>query len=224
MPKEEVSPQKASFNRQVAEATELFKRLDPQPNTPEEVLAAAKQVFGKVHNPTAVVSAVKGIYQVGLQGKDLKATADAGTAGTVGQVAKSAKTAVKEEVEKVIAAEATAEVRRALDTGKGAEDVFGPYARHYGYENTNAFVGAMFDFWETWHGNVQVIARERAEYKWALREVLKAFTPEAKKALKNQMLNDTALSVMLMGQQTGKFPPPETMRGYLQILKEELIA
>ena len=134
----------------------------------------------------------------------------------------SVRKAVKKKVEQVIAEEAMNKLEQALATGKNLEDALGSIAQFYGYENTKSFVIDIFGFWDTWHAHIKKLVAERDLFKWAINELITNLSPEASKILQNQAVKELTISTSVLGHLTGNFPPPETVRGYIKVLKEEM--
>ena len=200
---------------QLKEVKAAFLQLNPAVGDKEQVLKAAKALREAGLTPGAICKVAKEDYKVGISIRMLgKAREKAAP--------KSVEKRVEAEVTKEVVAEATEKIKAVLATGKDLEDQLGRLASYYGFDSTADFVIAMYDFWDTWKDHVGKVVQENSEYRWAIQELVKAFTPEAKKRLRDQAVKDLVVSTVIMGQQTGKFPPPETMRGYIQVLREEL--
>jgi len=80
----------------------------------------------------------------------------------------------------------------------------------------------MYGFWDTWKDHVAPLVTERDQYKWAIRELIAKFTPEARKVLAGQAVKELVISLATMGSLTGHFPPPDVLKEYIQLLRDEI--
>lgn len=187
----------------------------------EERLQVARELAAQGMNKGAVSAAAKQLWGKGFRPQALMQAADAAKAPDV-EAPRKTEAAVEQTVEKEITSEAVTKIREAMATGKGVEDALGPYARLYGYENTTQFLLGMFDFWSTWHEYVGQLVEQNAAYKWAVQELTRKFTPEALRALEDAAIRDVSHSLLVAASQTGNYPSPETLRSYIQVIKEEM--
>jgi len=200
----------------LAECEKLLKEMNiPEGN--KEAAQKAGQELNRQKKPSAAVrQAVQNVTGFSFNFKQLTPLKE-------GEAPASVQRVVKKKVEEVIAAEAMNRLDQALATGKSLEDSLGTIAAEHGYENTEVFVVDIFGFWDTWHAHVEKVVAERDLYKWAINELIEKLDPDAKQILINQAVKDLAMSTSVLGYLTGNFPPPETMRGYIKVLKEEMM-
>lgn len=201
------------WNEQFQAAESGFKDLLPDEPTEEQVLTAADALKKKGINPAAISKKAKELYKVGIRASKLKSSG-------VEKGEKTAEKTVDKIVEKEIAAEAAGRVRTVLTTGKDLEKELGSVARHYGFESTADFILGMFEFWDLWHDKVPELVREREEYRWALREVLRSMAPEVKEKATKEAIYQFAKDTMIASQISGNPIPADEMFKHLQNLKE----
>lgn len=195
---------------------QAFQQLNPDVQDRESVRLALASLAKAGFNRAVLLKVGKDLTGFGFNIKQI-------TVAKEGQPPPSVEKALEQKVVTKIAEEATENLKQVLATGKTLEDALGPYAHFYGYQATSDFVVIIFDFWQTWKDQVKQLVEENHLQAWALREMLEKFTPEARKVLRDQAVRDLFMSVIVMGQQTGRFPPPETMKGYIEALREELM-
>lgn len=205
---------------------DFFSQNVETPISPEQVKKVGQEAMRQHMNSALILTVMKKDYKCGMNMKQLKEGMVEGPEETVVQkptpAPKATEKAVTKVVEEEITREAVSRVRQVLDTGKGIEDAMGPVARLYGFENTNAFVISMFDFWSTWHEHVNKLVEQNAAYKWAIGEIVRKLTPEALKALEDVSIKEITTSVLMAGAATGHYPDPETLRQYITVVKEEM--
>lgn len=63
---------------------------------------------------------------------------------------------------------------------------------------------------------------ENLMLKAAIREVVNKFSPEANRGHRERLVQDFIVSMTTLASLTGVYPPPETMKAYVSMLKEEL--
>jgi len=192
--------------------SELRKTLPEKP-TKEQAQAAAQGLTEKGFNPGAVIKVIKELTGYGFNIQQVRKE-------KAGEPPAAVKKVVETKVTKEIAKEATAHLEQVLSTGKNLEDQLGQLAKFYGYPKTSDFIMEVYSFWDTWRDKVETLVEENKQYRWAIRELLEKFTPEAKKVLRDKAIRDFVMSTVIMGQVTGKFPTPESMREYIELLKE----
>ena len=216
MSKKKASEQASKKDPYLEQVRADFKEINPSKEDREAVWQAFIDLKNKGYKTDVINKVVKQETGTGFSVKKLKQVkgeqAPAGVEKTLERV-----------VTTEIAREAAAELRAVLQTGKSLEDAMGPLARFYGFESTAVFVTEMFTFWDTWHKHIQTVVAERDMFKWAIRELTEKLSPEARKVLKDEAVKEVTMATIVMGQQTGNFPPPETMRGYIKVLKEEMV-
>lgn len=192
-----------------------FLKFNPDQENKEAVRTACQELVKAGHNRAYILKAAKELTGFGFNQQQISPPKE-------GKAAPGVEKGVEKKVTAEIAREATLQLHAVLATGKNLEDALGPIARFYGFGTTADFVLGMFTFWDTWHDHVEALTQDNEQLRWALNEIVTKFTPEARKTLQDQAVKDLVFSTIIMGQQTGKFPPPETMRGYIQVLKEEM--
>jgi len=190
-------------------------QVKPQELTKETVLKAAQQLVKMKFNPGAVIKVVKQQTGLGFSVKQVTATKEKKAPASVIKT-------VERKVAAEIAKEAVAKIDAVLDTGKSLEDALGPIARSYGYETTTQFVLTMYGFWTTWKDHVAPLVTERDQYRWAINELMERMSPEARKVLAGQAVKELVISLATMGSLTGHFPPPDVLKGYIQLLRDEM--
>lgn len=184
--------------------------------------AAGQELCKRGYNPGYVAKVLKAETGFGFNVQQLHTAKAAGPKEPPEQAPRSTEAAVEKEVTKEITAEALTSVRASLSTGKGIEAALGPYAKLYGYENTNLFVLELFDFWGLWHEYVNKIVEEIQLLRWGIQEMQRKLSPEALKALKAQAIKEISQSVLIMAASTGKYPDPQMFQQYIMQVKEEI--
>lgn len=215
MSKKAKKKRKAFTQEKYDAAVKALKDLKVPQDNKEAAQKAGQTLISQKMNTAAVQAAVKDVTGFSFSFKQL-------TPPKEDEAPASVLKAVEQKIEAKIAAEAMNKLEQALATGKSLEDSLGTIAKEYGYENTEVFVTDIFGFWDTWHAHVEKLVVERDLYKWAINELIVRLGPEAKQILKNQAVKELTISTLVLGQQTGNFPPPETMREYIKVLKEEM--
>jgi len=216
MPKKDKKKRQAFTPEKYEAALAAVKELKVPKDNKEAAMQAGQDLIRQKMNTAAVQAAVKEVTGFSFSFKQI-------TPPKEGEAPASVRKAVAKKVEQEIAEEAMNKLEQALATGKNLEDALGPIAQFYGYENTKTFTIDIFGFWDTWHAHIKKLVAERDSFKWAINELMIKLSPEANKILTNQAVKELAMSTSVLGYLTGNFPPPETMRGYIKVLKEEML-
>lgn len=192
-----------------------FKELKPEVGNREQVIEAATKLALQGHQHGAISKIASSHYEVGIKIGTLPKPQEK-------KAPKTVEKQLQKIVEKEIASEAVRKINEALKTGKSLEDTFGPLAAEYGYDSTADFLMMAFDFYMTWKDQVKELVEECELLKEAMREVLLKITPTARAILADRAILDFVISVVALGNQTGKYPPKGVLEEMIGALQEKL--
>lgn len=185
---------------------ELKKRIEVLSRGSKDkavLVTVANQLKDEHWNPREILKAIKQETGVGLS---LRTTFKKKKVSSLA-VAKTAKVLERKTADE-ITKEATSRFQEALDTGKTVVDLFGPLAKHYGYESIIDYLLRIYDFWDTYHDYVPKMAEEKESLKETIRELVRKSSPEGKRVLLANKMSELMQNITALHMLGGKFPPP----------------
>jgi len=180
------------------------------------LVGVANQIKEEGWNPRAILKAVREETGVGLS---LRTTFKRGekTFGESMQVSKASKV-VERRVQDEVVAEAKERIEEVLSVGKTIIDQLAQLACFHGYAKVDDFIWTLYNFWDLYHDYVPKQEEENKLLNRAVDELIKRFSPEAKRILLHNKMSELLQSFTWLSMVTGNFPPPLYLYGIRKIL------